>query len=86
MEVELRKAAIGGALARQLHITDSFTLEAAPLTKPPAPRGLSDYSIQKSPLTLRREVRSTASPHLNPQERQQQALFRTSILKICITP
>ncbi len=39
MEVELRKAAIGGALACQLHITDSFTLEAAPLTKPPALRG-----------------------------------------------
>ncbi len=43
MEVELRKAAIGGALARQLHITDSFTLEAAPLTKPPALRGVSDF-------------------------------------------
>ncbi len=39
VEVELRKAAIGGALACQLHITDSFTLEAAPLTKPPALRG-----------------------------------------------
>ena len=45
MEVELRKAATGGALTCQLHITDSFALEAAPLTKPPAPRGVSDFYL-----------------------------------------
>jgi len=35
-----QKVATGGTLTCQLHITDSFTLEAAPLTKPPALRGV----------------------------------------------
>ncbi len=39
-----QKVATGGTLTCQLHITDSFTLEAAPLTKPPALRGVSDWA------------------------------------------
>ena len=35
MELELRKAAIGGALACQLHITDSFTLELGQIVATP---------------------------------------------------
>jgi len=36
------KPRLAGPLARQLHITDCFTLEAAPLIKPPASRVVSD--------------------------------------------
>jgi hypothetical protein len=35
VELELRKAAIGGALACQLHITDSFTLELGQIVATP---------------------------------------------------
>jgi hypothetical protein len=35
VEVELRKAAIDGALACQLHITDSFTLELGQIVATP---------------------------------------------------